>query len=245
MIYDLKKESLPPNKNAAFKGYHLPFIGYTYTENSLLNDCHSLLDCIELSMKNKASKRSSQAANLESLSSSALNNEKQEPNTTTTQLPANVVAEYESQIANLEAENRVLLAQISALASQQQQQPQPAETTSTTVESLTITSTVNESNAGTTTTTIAVETVELRQKLELSERTVVELREQTRDLGNKLAEMTALYESAKQAELDEKNKIKHLDRSIRALRIEKGKIYRFLLDLEEDFYLINFVVVVF
>jgi hypothetical protein len=32
------KEPLPSNQNSVFKGYHVPFIGYTYTENSLMND---------------------------------------------------------------------------------------------------------------------------------------------------------------------------------------------------------------
>lgn len=139
----------------------------------------------------------------------------QTPSTDTLEPSKKSSTEYESQISNLEAENRVLLAQISALSSSQQ----------TTTESLTIT---NESTgatamaATTATTTTTTESIELRQKLELSERTVDLLREQVRDLGLKLAEMTGLYESAKQAELDEKNKLKHLDRSIRALKIEKG-----------------------
>lgn len=29
---------MPSNQNSVFKGYHVPFIGYTYTENSLMND---------------------------------------------------------------------------------------------------------------------------------------------------------------------------------------------------------------
>lgn len=159
------------------------------------------MDCIELSMRNKA--KHSQTVDL------------QTPSTDTPEPSKKSSTEYESQISNLEAENRVLLAQISALSSSQQ----------TTTESLTIT---NESTgatamaATTATTTTTTESIELRQKLELSERTVDLLREQVRDLGLKLAEMTGLYESAKQAELDEKNKLKHLDRSIRALKIEKG-----------------------
>jgi len=46
-IFHYLKENLPPNKNSAFKGYHLPFIGFTYTENSLLNDCNSLYDMLK------------------------------------------------------------------------------------------------------------------------------------------------------------------------------------------------------
>ena len=38
MFFWIKKEPLPTNQNSVFKGYHVPFIGYTYTENSLMND---------------------------------------------------------------------------------------------------------------------------------------------------------------------------------------------------------------
>ena len=44
------KEAMPTNsgKNAGFRGYHLPFVGFTYTENCLLNDRHSLMDFLGL-----------------------------------------------------------------------------------------------------------------------------------------------------------------------------------------------------
>lgn len=170
------------------------------------------MECIELSMKNKAKRESKALTNINGTESAA----------TTT---SDKTAEYEVQIANLEAENRVLLAQISAIAA--------SKSTSTTtnangveekLESLTITATVSESST---------ELSEMRQRVETSEKTVESLREQVRDLGSKLTEMTGLYESAKQAELDEKNKYKHLDRSMRAMKIEKDQLNAQLADLQE------------
>lgn len=163
-------------------------------------------------MKNKAKRESKALTNINGTESAA----------TTT---SDKTAEYEVQIANLEAENRVLLAQISAIAA--------SKSTSTTtnangveekLESLTITATVSESST---------ELSEMRQRVETSEKTVESLREQVRDLGSKLTEMTGLYESAKQAELDEKNKYKHLDRSMRAMKIEKDQLNAQLADLQE------------
>ena len=172
------------------------------------------MECIELSMKNKAKRESKALTNINGTESSATTSDK--------------TAEYEVQIANLEAENRVLLAQISAIAA--------SKSTSTTtnangveekLESLTITATVSESSSSST------ELSEMRQRVETSEKTVESLREQVRDLGSKLTEMTGLYESAKQAELDEKNKYKHLDRSMRAMKIEKDQLNAQLADLQE------------
>jgi hypothetical protein len=51
------------------------------------------------------------------------------------------------------------------------------------------------------------------------------LREQLQQTNSKLVEITGLYETAKQAELDEKNKNKHLERSTRALKIEKDQLF--------------------
>lgn len=162
-------------------------------------------------MKNKARRESKALTNSNGTESPATTSDK--------------TAEYEVQIANLEAENRVLLAQISAIAASK-------STTTTTnangveekLESLTITATVSESST---------ELSEMRQRVETSEKTVESLREQVRDLGSKLTEMTGLYESAKQAELDEKNKYKHLDRSMRAMKIEKDQLNAQLADLQE------------
>jgi hypothetical protein len=166
---------------------------------SLLNDCHSLFDCIELSIKNKAKREAAASVAVSAVESNETSKEESSSE------------KFELQIANLEAENRVLLAQIATFAQQKQQD------NSTRVESVTITTSLSES--------VSSEVVDLRQKLESSERLVESLRDQAKDLGVKLAEMTGLYETAKQAELDEKNKIKHLDRSIRALKIEKGTCF--------------------
>ena len=57
--------------------------------------------------------------------------------------------------------------------------------------------------------------------------------EQIAQLNLKLNEMTTMYENSKQNELDEKNKIKHLERSVRALKIEKDQLFTQVYDLQE------------
>lgn len=167
----------------------------------MLNDCHSLFDCIELSMKNKVNRETDATACV--ATSDVRGREK-------------MCEKYELQIANLEAENRVLLSQIASITStnKQHQSVDINVNNMNTVESVTITASLSES--------VSTEVVDLRQKLKMSEHLVESLRGQMKDLGAKITEMTNLYETAKQAELDEKNRIKHLDRSIRALKIEKG-----------------------
>lgn len=164
---------------------------------SLLNDCHSLMDCIELSLKNKLNN-----SNATSLISSDINTSENLANNK----PETIVSQYELRIATLESEKRDLLAQLN----------NQTQSLTGTIESLTITATINESSNAT------PDMIELKQKLELSEKLVDGLREQAIQLSAKVNEMTSLYETTKQIELDEKNKIKHLERSIRALKIEKG-----------------------
>jgi serine/threonine-protein kinase MRCK len=172
------KETLPPNKNAAFKGYHLPFIGYTYTENSLLNDCQSLFDLIN------------------SKSDILLNSSNNNINNTN-----------ESIIINqLENEKKELLAKL-AILQQQQQQQEP---------------TINLNNND-----------EINFKLDQSQLMLNASNEQISQLNLKLNEMTTMYENSKQNELDEKNKIKHLERSVRALKIEKDQLFTQVYDLQE------------
>jgi hypothetical protein len=66
---------------------------------------------------------------------------------------------------------------------------------------------------------------ELKLKYEQSELNCENLKEQLSQSNNKLNEITNLYELTKQHELDEKNKNKHLERSIRALKIEKDQLF--------------------
>lgn len=51
------------------------------------------------------------------------------------------------------------------------------------------------------------------------------LKEQLIQSNKSLNEMTSLYETTKQHELEEKNKTKHLERSVRALKIEKDQLF--------------------
>ena len=66
---------------------------------------------------------------------------------------------------------------------------------------------------------------ELKVKLDLAQQAITNLKEQIVQLNAKLNEMNTLYESTKQSELEEKNKIKHLERSVRALKIEKDQLF--------------------
>ncbi len=51
------------------------------------------------------------------------------------------------------------------------------------------------------------------------------LKEQLLESNSKLNEITSIYESTKQSEMEEKNKTKHLERSVRALKIEKDQLF--------------------
>ena len=206
------KETLPPNKNAAFKGYHLPFIGYTYTENSLINDCQSLYDLIQ-------SNNSHEYAAATSASD----------NKTTTNEPVKSNKEYECIIAQLETDKLDLTTKLNALQSLKH-----------TNESSNAASAVTELNGDTDSPDI---TKELAFKLDQSQQALLVCNEQIGQLNVKLNEMTSMYETAKQNEVEEKNKIKHLERSVRALKIEKDQLFtviklhfKRLLLLEEKIY---------
>jgi len=54
---------------------------------------------------------------------------------------------------------------------------------------------------------------------------VAALKEQLLHSNTKLDELTSIYETTKQSEIEEKNKTKHLERSVRALKIEKDQLF--------------------
>ena len=51
------------------------------------------------------------------------------------------------------------------------------------------------------------------------------VREELQSSRGKFEELSAVYEATKQGELEEKSKTKQLERSIRALKIEKDQLY--------------------
>jgi serine/threonine-protein kinase MRCK len=212
------KETLPPNKNAAFKGYHLPFIGYTYTENSLLNDCHSLLDFINIEKKIK----SSQNIIKDSVTSSQIQTDPQNIETN------EQINEYLHTITQLQSEKLNLTTQLNAY-----QQLQQLQTKEPTIETLTPSSI--EITSTTTTTTInpddetTTETTETEIKLDL-EQTINTLNEKILHLTSKLNEMTSLYENSV---LDEKQKSKHAERALKVLKCEKDQLFTQIFDLQE------------
>lgn len=208
------KETLPPNKNAAFKGYHLPFIGFTYTENSLLNDCHSLLDFINIENKIKT------AQNIAPKDSSETSQNKSD-----TPLSNEQNNEYLAIISQLETEKLELTAQLNAYQTKESNietlTPSSIEITSTTI------TTINPDDQTTTEITQTTETTEIKLNLET---TIDTLNEKIVHLNSKLKE----YESsAKQSELEEKQKAKHVERALKALKSEKDQLFTQIFDLQE------------
>ena len=105
--------------------------------------------------------------------------------------------------------------------------------TKTTIDALTpapieITSTVS------TTTNNEKDPHEFNNDIKIKlEKTIESLNEKILHLNGNLNEMTNLYETAKQNELDEKTKIKHSERSLRAIKIEKDQLFAQIVDLQE------------
>ena len=137
--------------------------------------------------------------------------------------------EYESIISQLENDKLELLAKLNELQNRQITN----ETTKTTIEALTpapieITSTV--STATNSEKEAFLINDEIRIKLE---KTIESLNEKILHLSGNLNEMTNLYEMTKQSELEEKAKIKHSERSLRAIKIEKDQLFAQIVDLQE------------
>ena len=59
------------------------------------------------------------------------------------------------------------------------------------------------------------------------------VREELQSSRGKFEELSAVYEATKQSELEEKSKTKQLERSIRALKVEKDQLYAQVFDLQE------------
>lgn len=206
---------MPPNKSAAFKGYHLPFIGYTYTENSLLNDCHSIMDYV-----------SEEALALTTTLTT----------TTTTALLATTTTTT-TTVTQKNGGEEVLLSEVEEEGGQKQQQQQllgveykelVGRLESEKLELLAKLKLFESKDPA------LAPTAEVELEVDVAQQAAIAgLKEQVAQLGGKLAEMNTLYESTKQSELEEKNKIKHLERSVRALKIEKDQLFTVSdLDLE-------------
>lgn len=192
------KETLPPNKNAAFKGYHLPFIGYTYTENCLLNDCHSLIDLIsKTSVETLSCKKSVE------MSDGRVVNCNEE---------VFMTSETKTELEQLKIEKIELLEKIKSFQNGG-------------------TAKIEESVAKFEDSTDTSD--EIKVKLDQSQLMVENLKEQLLNSTSNLNEMTNLYETCKQNELEEKSKTKHLERSVRALKIEKDQLFTQIYDLQE------------
>lgn len=188
-----------------------------------MNDCHSLIEFIDFGLKKArliSSLNGDAAAKPITTSSQAENEEKIRQLTKT----------YEAMISKLENEKHELTSRLNVIS-----------TTTTTTERINGQSEHDDSMMGldgddektvTTTTITAVisesksqpEVDELKAKLDASEKTIDTLKEQLVQLNVKLNEMTSTYETTRQTELDEKNKIKHLERAVRSSKIEKDQL---------------------
>jgi len=66
---------------------------------------------------------------------------------------------------------------------------------------------------------------EFKLMYEQTQAIVAALKEQLLHSNTKLDELSSVYETTKQSEIEEKNKTKHLERSVRALKIEKDQLF--------------------
>ena len=76
----------------------------------------------------------------------------------------------------------------------------------------------------------AAKEIELIQSLQVQ---LEESRLNVEDLSLKLSDVSNAYDSSKQAELDQKNKVRHLERNLRALKNEKDELLAQIHDLHE------------
>jgi serine/threonine-protein kinase MRCK len=179
-----KEVVLPMNKNSiGFKGYHLPFIGFTFTENSILNDCNSIIDLI---LKNNDSNASLQDS------------------------------DFKLIVHKLESENKELLKRLEIYESNSNYKIVNNYNDNINKDGLgedNLDSNVNNENNN----DLVLANNNLLRQLNENKLLVDEL-------NAKLNEMTQMYEALKQNELEQKNKIKHLERSLRAFKSEKEEL---------------------
>lgn len=213
------KETLPPNKNSAFKGYHLPFIGYTYTENSLLNDCTSLIDLINKSDVTSLAASIRQSVELingkELTTSTTTDTEIQLTEVTKTSQSPEIAAELEQ----LKRDKLELMAKIQEFQSANQ-------ITNGEVNGADGKNTPENGEN-------SKDVNEYKQMYEQTQSILDSVREELVNSKTKFEEMNSVYEATKQSELDEKSRSKQLERSVRALKIEKDQLYTQIFDLQE------------
>lgn len=195
----------------------MPFIGYTYTENSLLNDCTSLIDLINKSDVTSLAasiRQSVELINGKELTTTTTDTEIQLTEVTTSQSP-----EINAELEQLKRDKLELMAKIQEFQSANQisngevngvdgkHTPENGE---------------NSKDAN-----------EYKQKYEQTQSMLDSVREELVSSRTKFEEMNSVYEATKQSELDEKSKSKQLERSVRALKIEKDQLYTQIFDLQE------------
>jgi serine/threonine-protein kinase MRCK len=208
---------MPTNKNSGFKGYHLPFVGFTFTENCFLNDCHSLVDFLNLDNKPVAMEVDS-----------CSNGESER------------IEEYKQLVAKLEKEKQELVAQLNSTT---------VTMTTTSVDVVVVAASADGVDL-VDSTADDEKMIQSGEKQDIvsssNEHEVNELKEQLEasknlieDLNGKLSEVNNAYDIIKQAELDQKNKIKHLERNLRALKNEKDELYTVILQQNHYYQLLQ------
>jgi serine/threonine-protein kinase MRCK len=197
-------------------------------KQSLLNDCHSLIDFIDFEGKSKVS---NEAISFKLNKTDIIIKEKNKNidfTEATIEISDSVVndinlIEYQKKISKLEEEKYELSEKLKNLQLNSVKSDEKFLNPLTNVEGNEL---LNESNQN-------ESLKELKIKLDLNQQSNDLMKDQISRLNFNLNEITNLYETTKQNELEEKNRVKHLDRSIRTLKIEKEQLITQLQDLQE------------